>query len=146
MDGLKFDTLVQLVTTAASRRSLLKSALVPAVAGIGAATLLVVDEVDAKKKHKKKKCRKPGSPCSSNKQCCTSKTQNICDVPTNASNSDHTCCGANGAKCGGVNEDGDALPPFCCIGEAGVNEFICSQNDPGTPNTPGTCQPAPPDM
>jgi hypothetical protein len=142
MDGTRLEALVRTVA-AASRRRVLASALGSAFAGLGIAAWSSGEDADAKKRRKKKKkCRKSGAACSSNKQCCPSKSKNICDVPTNASNSDTKCCGGQGAKCGGVNEDGDALPPFCCVGQAGVNEFVCSQNDPGTPNTPGTCIPA----
>jgi hypothetical protein len=141
MDGTRFDSLVRTVS-AASRRGLLTTALGSALAGLGVASWLSAEDAAAKKKRKKKKkCRKSGAACSANKQCCPGKSGNICDVPTNASNSDTKCCGGQGAKCGGVNEDGDALPPLCCIGQAGVNEFECSQNDPGNPNTPGTCIP-----
>jgi hypothetical protein len=144
MDGSRFDTLTRMVSAGATRRKLMQAAVVPLAGALGAASLFAFGDTSAKKKHKKKKkCKKSGAACTANKQCCTS--GNICDVPTNASNSDHKCCGASGAKCGGVNDDGDALPPFCCIGEAGVNSFICSQNDPGNPNVPGTCQPAPPE-
>jgi hypothetical protein len=145
MDGLTFDTLVRKVTTAASRRSVLKSALVPAFAGLGVASRAGVDEADAKKKRKKKKCKPKasGAPCSKDKQCCTKKTKRICDVPTGAGNSDTVCCGGNGAKCGGVDDEGNALEPFCCIGEAGVRSFVCSENDESNPNVPGVCQPAP---
>jgi hypothetical protein len=141
MDGSRFDTLVRLVTAEGSRRRLLKASLVPAVAGIGAVSLLGIEDGEAKKK--KKKCKKSGKPCSKNKQCCPGKTNRICDVPQNASNSDTKCCGAEGAKCGGVDDEENFLPPFCCIGEAGVNAFICSERDPNNPNTPGTCEPAP---
>lgn len=141
MDGSAFDKLVRFVTIDASRRSLLKAALVPVVAGVGAASLLGIEESEAGKKKRKKRCKKAGALCKSNKQCCPGKTNRICDIPLGDSGGDERCCGGLGAKCGGVNEDGDALPPFCCVGTAGVNEFVCSQNDENNPNVPGTCQP-----
>ncbi len=83
-----------------------------------------------------------GSPCESDTQC---RRRLICEVPQNASNSDTECCGASGATCGGVNDDGDFLEPYCCIGEAGVRSFVCSERDPSNPFVQGTCLPAPPD-
>ncbi len=83
-----------------------------------------------------------GSPCESDTQC---RSKLICEVPQNASNSDTECCGATGATCGGVNDDGDFLEPYCCIGAAGVRAFVCSASDPSNPFVPGTCLPAPPD-
>jgi hypothetical protein len=83
-----------------------------------------------------------GSPCESDTQC---RRTLICEVPQNASNSDTECCGATGATCGGVNDDGDFLEPYCCIGEAGVRAFVCSESDPSNPFIQGTCLPAPPD-
>lgn len=147
MDGTRFDALTRLVSRGATRRTLVQVAALPVAGALGVTSMLGLAGVDAKRKKrkKKKKCKKSGAACTSNKQCCTGKSKNICDVPTNAGNSDRKCCGGLGAKCGGVNDDGDALPPFCCVGEAGVNEFVCSNNDPETDptNTPGTCQPAP---
>ena len=141
MDDTQFDTLTRLMGRGRSRRGLLGLALGGAVAGI-AAVAPGVSSVVAKRKKKKTRCKKAGAACGSDKQCCPSKTKRICDVPFNASNSDTACCGGQGAACGGVNEDGDALPPFCCVGEAGVREFVCSQSDPGNPNVAGTCVPA----
>ena len=141
MDAFSFDKLVQLATSGMSRRGLVKSALVPAVAGLGVASLLGMEESAAKKK-KKKRCKKAGAACKSDKQCCTSKTKRICDVPHNASNSDTACCGGQGAVCGGVNADGDQQPPFCCVGEAGERAFECSASDPAQPGVKGVCQPS----
>jgi hypothetical protein len=84
-----------------------------------------------------------GALCQNDAQCATPTNHQICEVPKNASNSDTKCCGATGAVCGGVNEDGDAQPPFCCIGEAGVRAFRCSESDLTNPNVPGTCIPLP---
>ena len=114
----------------------------------------LLDEGDARRKKRKNKnkgkggknnerCFKAGDSCSFDDQCCTKTTNRICDVPHGASNSDKECCGGQGAVCGGVNDDGDALGPFCCVGSAGVRSFVCSQNDPNTPFVQGTCLPAP---
>ncbi len=132
MDAFSFDKLVQLATSGMSRRGLVKSALVPAVAGLGVASLLGMEESAAKKK-KKKRCKKAGKSCKSNKQCCPGKTKRICEVPVNGGNSDTVCCGGAGAKCGGNNEDGDDLAPFCCVG------FECNSET----ESPGTCVEAP---
>jgi hypothetical protein len=135
MDGRIFDALSQQIASASTRRRAL-GALV--AASIGSAAL--GSEADAKgkgkKKKRKRKCKKAaGKPCTSNKKCCPGKTNNICAVRSGAGNSDTTCCGGANAKCGGFNEDLDALPPFCC------QDFACNSLVPGVP---GTCQPVPP--
>ncbi len=128
MDGSTFDRLSQIVSHAGTRRSAL-SALV--AAGIGGGALLSASDAEGKKK-KKNKCKNvAGKPCKSDKTCCPGKTNNICAVPTNGSNSDTFCCGSTGAKCGGVNDDLDALAPFCCV------DFTCSATAPGST---GTCK------
>jgi hypothetical protein len=45
-----------------------------------------------------------------------------------------------------VNEDGDFIGPLCCIGEAGVRAFVCSQSDPNHPFVQGTCIPVDPEI
>jgi hypothetical protein len=143
MDVSRFDTLTRLIGQARSRRGLIGAAMASSVVGIAALAPGLTEDTEAKKKKRKKRCKKDGAACSSDKQCCTSKSKRICDVPHGAGNSDTVCCGGQGAKCGGVDDEGNALPPFCCIGEAGEREFVCSQNDEGNPNVPGTCIPAP---
>jgi hypothetical protein len=150
MDTQRFDHIATTLATGHNRRGVLQiiGAAAFSIGGIG---LLAVDEGDArrkKRKHKKNKgkkdrCFDPGDRCSFDDQCCPKTTNRICDVPHGASNSDKECCGGQGAVCGGVNEDGDALGPFCCVGSAGVRSFICSQNDPNNPFVKGTCVPAP---
>lgn len=139
MNGLSFDTVVQFVTPDVSRRGLMKSALYPALAGLGLTSLLASEDAEARKRRrrkrkKKKRCKKAGKSCTKDKQCCTKKGL-ICEVPVNGSNSDTYCCGGDGAKCGGNNEDGDDLSPFCC------NGFRCNSDT----ESPGTCVPVPPD-
>ena len=133
MDGKCFDSLSQQIAGARTRRSAL-GALV--AAGIGGAAL--VSDASAKgkgKKKRKRKCKKvEGKPCTTSKTCCTGKTNNVCAVPVNGSNSDTFCCGGQNAKCGGINVDLDAVAPFCC------NGFACNALVPGVS---GTCQPAP---
>ncbi len=142
MDESRFDALTRMAGRDRSRRTLLGAALASAVAGVAAfAPGLSLDSA-AKKKKKKKRCKKDGAACKSDKQCCTSKTKRICDVPHNAGNGDTACCGGQGAVCGGVNADGDQQPPFCCVGEAGERAFECSASDPTQPGVKGVCQPS----
>jgi hypothetical protein len=147
VDQHQFDSFTVTLAQPESRRSAMR---LLGAAAFGALSLTALDTVgsDARKRKKKGKkgkgnqrCLKSGDPCNSDKQCCGGGL--ICDVPTNASNSDHECCGGQGAVCGGVNDDGDAQPPFCCIGEAGVRSFVCSASDPENPGVRGTCIPAP---
>ena len=126
-----------------------------AVAVTAGGTLLLGEDASAKRRKKKGKQGKQqtggttpflpsGALCQSDSQCDAGQQQ-ICEVPQNASNSDRRCCGASGAVCGGVNDDGDFIGPLCCIGEAGVRAFVCSQSNPNTPFVQGTCIPAPAD-
>lgn len=153
MDTQRFDHLATTLASVRNRRGVLQ--IIGATAfSIGGLGLLAVDESDARRRKKRKnkgkgkgsqndRCFKSGDSCSFDDQCCTKTTNRICDVPHGASNSDKACCGGQGAVCGGVNDDGDAIGPFCCVGEAGVRSFVCSQNDPGNPFVKGTCIPAP---
>lgn len=155
MDTQRFDQITTTLVSIHNRRGILH--IIGATAlSIGGLGVLTVDEGDARRKKRKNKnknkgnggkkndrCFKAGDSCSFDDQCCTKTTNRICDVPHGASNSDKECCGGQGAVCGGVNDDGDALGPFCCVGSAGVRSFVCSQNDPNDPNVPGTCIPAP---
>lgn len=133
MDGLSFDKLSRIVARSSTRRSALGAL---AAAGIGGAML--PSDADAKgkgKKKRKRKCKKvEGKPCTSDKTCCKGKTNNICAVPVNGSNDDTFCCGGAGAKCGGKNDDEDAVAPYCC------NGFECNVTGPGVF---GSCQPLP---
>jgi len=139
MDGSAFDRLVRHVSEDGSRRGLLRSAFAAAIAGLGVASLLDAEDAEAKKggrKRKRRRCKpKPaGSPCETSKDCCTKKTKRICAVASNAGNSDLTCCGGEGAECGGDNDIGDNLAPFCCAG------FSCSTSkDDNTAGGKGTC-------
>ena len=151
MDTTTFDTLSRSVATSLTRRSALRGLVASAAAAVAGGMLLGSEDVSAKRRGGKggkggkgnERCLKSGDLCETDTQCCG--TNQICEVPTNASNSDTRCCGASGAVCGGVNEDGDAQPPFCCIGEAGRRSFVCSENDPENPGVRGTCLPAPDD-
>ena len=148
MDTTTLETLSRSVATSLTRRSALRSLVASAAAAVAGGVLLSSDDTAARRKKGKggkgnERCLKTGDLCESDGQCCG--TNQICEVPTNASNSDTRCCGASGAVCGGVNEDGDAQPPFCCIGEAGRRSFVCSENDPENPGVRGTCLPAPDD-
>lgn len=133
---LEFTRMIQVATADITRRGLLKSTVAPALAGLGLTAFLAADDAEGRrrKKGKKKRCKKAGKSCTKDKQCCTKKGL-ICEVPVNGSNSDTYCCGGDGAKCGGNNEDGDDLSPFCC------NGFRCNSDT----ESPGTCVPVPPD-
>jgi hypothetical protein len=146
MDSTTFDSIARTFGRTATRRTAVRGLFAGAVALVGGTTML---EAEAKRRKTGKGRGKgqgqflpTGALCQSDGQCNPNDKQ-ICEVPQNASNSDHRCCGAQGAVCGGVNEDGDFIGPLCCIGEAGVRAFVCSQSDPNTPFVQGTCIPAP---
>jgi hypothetical protein len=133
MDSTKFDAVARTFGTGLTRRSALRGLVAGAVAVVGGATVL---EADAKRRRKKGKGGNQQRGTLANGQFCQTSAQcrdanNICEVASNASNSDRTCCGAAGATCGAPNGDGDATAPFCCAG------FSC---------TAGTCQPVPDDI
>ena len=154
MDTQRFDHLATTLASNHHRRGVLQvlGATALSIGGIG---VLAVDEGNARRKKRKNKnknknknngknndrCFKPGDSCSFDDQCCPKTTNRICDVPHGASNSDTECCGGLGAVCGGVNDDGDAIGPFCCVGEAGVRSFVCSEDDIENPFVQGTCVP-----
>lgn len=150
MDTQRFDHIATTLASAYNRRGVLQ--IIGATAfSIGGISLLGLDEGEARRKKRKNKkkgknnnrCFKAGDSCSFDDQCCPKTTRRICDVPHGASNSDKACCGGQGAVCGGVDDNGDAIGPFCCVGSAGVRSFVCSQNDPNNPFVKGTCLPAP---
>jgi hypothetical protein len=153
MDSQRFDELSSAVAQGQTRRSALRIFGAAALGALGISAL-AIDGADARRRGKGKgrgkgtgnaRCLKSGASCETDNQCCTDNGL-ICEVPQNASNSDTECCGATGATCGGVNEDGDFLEPYCCIGEAGVRAFVCSESDPSNPFVRGTCLPAPDDL
>jgi hypothetical protein len=141
MDQQHFDHLTTTLARPESRRSAARFLGAAALGALGVSVLGTGRSEARRRKKKGGRCLKSGDLCDTDKQCCGNGL--ICEVPQNASNSDHRCCGAQGAVCGGVNEDGDFQPPFCCIGEAGVRSFICSASDPGNPGVRGTCIPNP---
>ena len=151
MDTQRFDHIATTLASGHNRRGVLQ--IIGATAfSIGGISLLAVNEGAARRKKRKNKkknkgkksdrCFKAGDSCSFDDQCCPKTTNRICDVPHGASNSDKECCGGEGAVCGGVNADGDAIGPFCCVGSAGVRSFVCSQDDIENPFVQGTCVPA----
>lgn len=139
MESTKFDAVTRFLASGLTRRTALRNLAAGAAAAVTGGTLLEVASAsaDAEKK-KKKRCKKSGVACSSNKQCCPKKTGRVCKVPTGGSNSDTYCCGGIGAKCGGANEDGDAVGLKCC---ANSNCSTGNIDDPNfVPNTPGVCE------
>ena len=166
METTTFDDITRTLSNTLPRRTALRGLVAGAVAAVAGGVLLQAEDASAKRRKKSKKSKKQqnrqqnqnqdqnggqtpflpsGARCQNDGQCDSGQNQ-ICEVPHNASNSDTHCCGAAGAVCGGVNADGDAIGPLCCVGEAGVRSFVCSQNDANTPNVAGTCIPAPPDV
>jgi hypothetical protein len=132
MDSQRFDRIAttladtQTQTETHSRRGVLRL-LTGAALGATGLSLVAPDE-GAAKRRKRRKSSKVGSGgtgnghlpagafCKHDDQCAPEKTNRICEVAVNASNSDRTCCGAQGAVCGGYNEDLDAQAPYCCVG------------------------------
>jgi hypothetical protein len=136
MDSVKFDGVARLVSRGQTRRETVRGLLAGAVA-LGAA-VAGLDQASAKPRRRPRRqvCKRAGAFCQSNKQCCPGKTKRICAVSSQAGNSDKTCCGGQGAVCGGANVDGDALKPHCCAG------FVCSS----TTSARGICQRVPEDV
>ncbi len=151
MDSTHFERLTRLVSAGSSRRGFLKGLLAPAAAAALVAVPLLAEDADAKKKRRRRHhrnhdndgnggndvCLADGALCGEfaddrDASCCTKKTGRICAQALNASNSDTTCCGGEGATCGGDNEDLDDVRPYCCQG------FVCSTDGLGTGQR-GTC-------
>jgi uncharacterized membrane protein len=153
MDSMTFDGITRNLGSTLTRRSALRGFVASAAALVAGGAILQAEDAAAKRRKKGKKGTgqtgqtgaflPSGALCQSDSQCNVAQDHQICEVPQNASNSDHRCCGAQGAVCGGVNDDGDFIGPLCCIGEAGVRSFVCSQSDPNTPFVQGTCIPNP---
>src|SRR3954464_11885661 len=154
MDSTTFDGLSRHLGSTLTRRSALRSVVASAAAIVAGGVLLHAEPASAKRRKKGKKGTTgqtgtflpSGALCQSDAQCNFQQDHQICEVPQNASNSDHRCCGAQGAVCGGVNEDGDAIGPLCCIGEAGVRAFRCSESNETHPFVQGPCIPVDPDI
>src|SRR3954469_9452175 len=157
MDTTKFDSVARLFGSGMTRREALRGLVAGAAAVTAGGVLLRSEDASAKRRKKGKKGTggqtgqtgtflPSGALCQSDSQCNFQQDHQICDVPQNASNSDHRCCGAQGAVWGGVNEDGDAIGPLCCVGEAGVRAFRCSESDETPPFVQGTCIPVDPDI
>ena len=116
MDSPAFDTLARLARAAGTRRIAVKTAMVPALAGLGAAVIARPSAIEAKKKKKKcKKCKAKGlgEACTSNKECCTNQTNRLCAIPSNPSSSQTVCCGGVGATCTSTD---DCCGDFTCEG------------------------------
>jgi hypothetical protein len=129
MDGTTFDAVARRLASGLSRRQALRGLVAGALAAVGAGTGLGTDPEQTVAADRVR-CLKAGVRCTSSKQCCTKKTNRICKQPLNAGNSDRVCCGGEGATCGGKNDDGDDIRPYCCMG------YSCSS----TTSAPGKCQ------
>ena len=140
MDSKHFDRIATTLADTQTRRGLLRL-LTGAALGAAGVSLLGSEETGARRR----KGRKGGSGgqlpagafCKNDQQCAPEKTNRICEVAVNASNSDRTCCGGQGAVCGGYNDDFDAQAPFCCVG------YECHV---GPGKTKGVCQKLPDDI
>src|SRR3954451_5362902 len=123
MDSTTFDGIARTLSNTSPRRSALRGLFAAAAATVAGGALLRADDASAKRRRKKTRAGGQtqtlpiGARCQSSSQCPESY---ICEVAVNASNSDRTCCGAQGAGCGAKNEDGDDTAPFCCVGFACV--------------------------
>jgi hypothetical protein len=91
MDGNRFDRLTRLLASATSRRNAVKGAL--GVAFGGAAAASIVDDGEAIQ------CRRGGSYCTRNSQCCSGTCRTGSRFPTKVRN--RCSCGAGQADCGG---------------------------------------------
>ena len=126
MDERTFDDVVRRWSMAGSRRGVLKSAFASALAGLGVASLLGVEDAEAKSCKKKckeknsrkarKKCKKkcqqcipkpPEADCLSDEECCPNETKYTCAISHN-SGLNTVCCGTQGATCSSDFQ--------CCIG------------------------------
>ena len=113
MDDLTFDRLARLVSTDASRRTVVRSAGASALGALGLAALLDSEEAPAKKggKKKKRRCRRFNASCNPNgKNCCQGLK---CE--------EGACCKKLGTKCTDGSE--------CC------GTGICDNVTPGSQHT-----------
>jgi hypothetical protein len=139
MDDSTFDRLARLAAASPARRSLLKSGFAAVLAGLGAASLLGTDDVQAKscekqcqkkkncnqkkdndaKRKCKDKCKKqctcipklPQAACTNSNECCPDQTKYTCG--TSHGSGSNTCCGTSGAICGKTLD--------CCIDQCCIN-------------------------
>jgi hypothetical protein len=147
MDNQRFDriatTLANTHNQTQTRRGVLRL-LTGAALGAAGISLLGSEETGARRRKRRKGGKGTGGTgsgggghlpagafCKHDEQCAPEKTNRICEVAVNASNSDRTCCGAQGAVCGGYNDDFDAQAPYCCVG------YECVV---GSGQTKGVCQ------
>ncbi len=147
MDSKHFDRIASTLADTQNRRGLLRM-LTGAALGAAGVSLLGSENIGARRRKRRKTGTGSGGSgggghlpagafCKNDQQCAPEKTLRICEVAVNASNSDRTCCGGQGAVCGGYNEDFDAQAPYCCVG------YEC-QVAPG--KTKGVCQKLPDDF
>jgi hypothetical protein len=131
MDARELSDAIRHFASGLTRRDALRGLLTGA--GAIAATSLSPPEPARARRKKRCKPKQAGAFCETHKECCPQTTRRKCKVADNASNSDTTCCGVQGAACGGVNGDLDTISPHCCAG------YRCSTAD--VPNGgPGLCE------
>src|SRR3954469_14810458 len=113
-DTTKFDSVARLFGSGMTRREALRGLVAGAAAVTAGGVLLKAEDASAKRRRKKSKkgtqqnqngnqnqtggqttFLPSGALCQSDGQCDGGQNQ-ICEVPQNASNSDHHCCGAAG--------------------------------------------------
>ncbi len=109
MDATKFDAVARYLVSGLGRRQAVRGLVGGAVAVVAGGTALGVTSARTRAK-----CKKAGALCNRSKECCPKETDRLCKVARNASNSDTTCCGGKGAKCGGKDGNGDDKKPYCC--------------------------------
>lgn len=134
MDDLTFDRLARLVSTDASRRTVVRSAGASALGALGLAALLGAEETRAKKDGKKKRrckktvgatcnppgkkccrglacqegscCRKLGTKCTDGSECCGT---GICDDVSGGNPPGQRCCRPAGEPCSKTSDCCDTL-------------------------------------
>ena len=130
MNDPAIDRFARLLGADATRRGAVHALMGTAlVAPLGLDSWLTVAAAAAKGKGKKRRRCKPkpaGTPCTTDKDCCTTKTGRVCRQPAFSTGQEPTvCCATLDEPCPGGTRD-------CCDG------FACDAND-GNP----ICRPEP---
>lgn len=128
MDGQRFDSLVRALATSRSRRSLIRTALATATAGLGATLGLAEASADD--------CKRAGKKCKKNSQCCSG----VCYPPSSSrstAKSESVCCDPepNAITCDGhcgevvVNNCGQSIQCGLCADEICVEQAECNSGE-----------------